>query len=161
MSMHFDDDIFSTSFKPHKTRKQKQREKRAYTAKSLSSHVSSEYNAFDFAREQQEDRTLQEIWKEAQNGSASSHFFVEDGLLYRRWFPTKQGEAVQQLILPSEHRKSVLTLAHTIPTAGHLGTKKTTCRVQQRFYSPGMTKDIKLFCKSCSECQIKKKTQAS
>ena len=31
----------------------------------------------------------------------------------------------EQLVLPKEFRKSVLNLAHSVPTAGHLGKKKT------------------------------------
>jgi cyanate lyase len=43
---------------------------------------------------------------------------------------------VDQIVLPLDYREKVLELAHTIPLAGHLGKKKTTDRVVQRFYWP-------------------------
>ena len=37
--------------------------------------------------------------------------------------------------------------------AGHLGRKKTTSRVQERFYWPGLRGDVAEMCKGCVECQ--------
>ena len=36
---------------------------------------------------------------------------------------------------------------------GHLGKKKTTARIQQRFYWPTLHRDIADFCRSCEVCQ--------
>ncbi|KAL5486579.1 hypothetical protein EMCRGX_G019081, partial [Ephydatia muelleri] len=59
----------------------------------------------------------------------------------------------EQLVLPKEFRKSVLNLAHSVPTAGHLGKKKTVDRILQRFYWPGVYRDVTSYCKSCAGCQ--------
>ena len=50
-------------------------------------------------------------------------------------------------------RLAVLKLAHDIPLAGHLGRRKTTSRILQRFYWPGMFRDVSDYCRSCPECQ--------
>ena len=56
-------------------------------------------------------------------------------------------------MIPTPCRKAVLTLAHKIPLAGHLGWKKTAARVMQRFYWPTLFHDVKQLCKTCPECQ--------
>ena len=57
------------------------------------------------------------------------------------------------VVLPSSCRKAVLQLAHAIPLAGHMGRKKTSERILQRFYWPNVFKDATEFCKTCQECQ--------
>ena len=37
--------------------------------------------------------------------------------------------------------------------SGHQGTKKTTDRIQEEFYWPGIAMDVKRFVKSCEICQ--------
>ena len=46
-----------------------------------------------------------------------------------------------------------MEMAHSIPLAGHLGKKKTTDRVLQRFYWPTMYRDIAEWCRTCDSCQ--------
>ena len=45
---------------------------------------------------------------------------------------------VEQLVLPKKCGRKVMEMAHSIALAGHLGKKKTTDRVLQRFYWPTM-----------------------
>eukprot|EP00731_Ephydatia_muelleri_P001017 Em0001g1017a len=59
----------------------------------------------------------------------------------------------QSLVLPKEFRKLALNLAHSIPTAGHLGKKKTVDHILHRFYWPGVYRDVTSYCKSCAGCQ--------
>ena len=61
--------------------------------------------------------------------------------------------AVDQIVLPKKCRNSVLHIAHTIPTAGHLGKKKTANRILGRFYWPTLYRDVADFCRSCEACQ--------
>ena len=105
---------------------------------------------------QDTDETLVEARAAAE--SSSGPFFRESGLLYRRWQSRAArnlggGEGVSQLVLPRECRHRVLQLAHSVPMSGHLGKKKTTARVAQRFYWPTMHHDIAEFCRGCAECQ--------
>ena len=91
-------------------------------------------------------------------------FFYKEGLLCRRWIPMRFGRgeltrrdkesiAVDQLVLPAKCRRKVMEMAHNIPLAGHLGKKKTTDRVLQRFYWPTLHRDIAEFCRTCESCQ--------
>ena len=83
-------------------------------------------------------------------------FYYKDGLLFRRWVPhgrDREDMAVEQLVLPKSCRGTVMGLAHSIPLAGHLGKKKTTDRVLQRFYWPTIHRDIAEFCRTCESCQ--------
>ena len=59
----------------------------------------------------------------------------------------------QQLVLPEKCRKIVLQLAHSVPVAGHLGITKTKDWIFQRYYWPGIFKDVASFCKTCVQCQ--------
>ena len=83
-------------------------------------------------------------------------FFYQDGLLYKHWIPLhhqrglaskreKRNMTVEQLVLPKKCRRKVMEMAHSIPLAGHLGKKKTTDRVLQRF--------IAEWCRTCDSCQ--------
>ncbi len=74
-------------------------------------------------------------------------FCVMNDLLYR-----KTGDKLQ-VVLPVSVRNTVMTLGHSIPWAGHLGRRKTHCRISKHFYWLGMSKDIAEFCKACPECQ--------
>ena len=88
---------------------------------------------------------------------SSSQFHYRDGMLYRTWKP--QGaeaggpQEYEQLVLPSQCRGAVLRLAHEVPMAGHLGVTKTKDRVLQRYYWPGVFKDVAQYCRSCEVCQ--------
>ena len=105
---------------------------------------------------QRADHTLAGAWEAVSEGVASGNgFYEEDGLLHRQWTPRggHDLETVSQLVIPTPFRKAVLTLAHKIPLAGHLGWKKTAARVMQRFYWPTLFHDVKQLCKTCPECQ--------
>ena len=118
---------------------------------------SLEISASELRTLQDQDETLAKV-KEAAEGKPSTAgigFFKRDGLIYRRWRPSGQGEEreIEQLVLPKECRRTVLELAHDIPLAGHLGKEKTGQRVLRRFYWPTVFKDVSEFCRCCTICQ--------
>lgn len=47
-----------------------------------------------------------------------------------------------------------MTLGHSIPWAGHLGSVKTLKRIANTFYGPGLYTDVQKFCGACPECQL-------
>ena len=96
------------------------------------------------------DETLRGIKKLVERGDPQ--FVRKDSLIYRRSSPTED-QAVEQLVLPSRCRTAVLKLAHATPLAGHLGRNKTIRRVLQRFYWPGVCRDVANHCRCCPECQ--------
>ncbi|XP_063070441.1 uncharacterized protein LOC134461440 [Engraulis encrasicolus] len=79
------------------------------------------------------------------------HFAVIRGLLYQ--VVKEKNEILEQLLVPQPHRATVLNLAHTHLLGAHLGVEKTTERILQRFFWPGVHKEIENFCRSCPDCQ--------
>ena len=60
---------------------------------------------------------------------------------------------MEHLVLPLQCRSTVLKLAHDIPAAGHLGINRTKDRVVQRYYWPGVFRDVTNHCRTCEVCQ--------
>lgn len=90
------------------------------------------------------------------DGSLNEEFFwrEEDGLLYRRGtLPGDEDIECRQLVLPTQYREHTLRMAHIAPLAGHFGNAKTTNRIKQRFFWPGMAGDVRELCKRCQTCQ--------
>ena len=151
------------------TRRQKCQGRREHEAKEAVVEVTSpapvidilEISAAELRAHQEADPTLTAA-REASgtvegkgNGDRVSRYYRRNGLLYHQ-APAGNGnevEGVEQLVLPRQCRKTVLTTAHSIPLAGHLGKRKTADRILQRFYWPGVHNDVVTFCKSCIECQ--------
>ena len=48
---------------------------------------------------------------------------------------------------------------HNDPTAGHLGYKKVLQKLLERYYWPGMAKDVSQYIAACYQCQMKKPMQ--
>jgi hypothetical protein len=67
---------------------------------------------------------------------------VHQGILHRRWSSEKGNDTIQ-LVVPRDKRNEILFYYHNIPTAGHLGANKVLSRLQQNFFWPGMSKDVK------------------
>ena len=61
----------------------------------------------------------------------------------------------EQLVLPLRCRSVVMQIGHDTPMAGHLGVNKTKNRILNRYYWPGIFKDISTYCRSCEVCQRK------
>ncbi|KAK3090931.1 hypothetical protein FSP39_015821 [Pinctada imbricata] len=76
---------------------------------------------------------------------------IENNLLYRK-SSDDRGEEYFQLIAPNKIRKFIFTELHEKRTAGHFGRDKTLESVRRRFYWPGMTQDIRRWCKKCDLC---------
>ena len=60
---------------------------------------------------------------------------------------------MEQLVLLLKCRSTVLKLSHDIPAASHLGINKTKDRVLQRYYWPGVFRDVANHCRTCEICQ--------
>ena len=140
--------------KERQTRAQK-REARYRHARALKEAAAEHDWVLNISKEelqrlQKRDVTIQNLEKRIDKGD----FFKRDGLLYRWWTPKQyQGEKVEQLVLPTQCRKTVLKMAHTIPLAGHMGRDKTARRIQQSFYWPTLFRDVADYCHRCPECQ--------
>ena len=111
---------------------------------------------------QEEDETLENIRKlieveSMEDSESGTKFARKGGLLYRIWKPkgVEKGGAqeCEQLVLLAPCRSVVLRLAHEVPMAGHLGVTKTKDRVLQKYYWPGIFKDVAQYCWTCEVCQ--------
>ena len=77
-----------------------------------------------------------------------------DGTLCRKFEIADNQVLLQQIVPPSmTHEILDHSTCHSSSTAGHLGVAKTSEKIKQKFYWPGLQKDTKLFVSWCPECQ--------
>ena len=77
---------------------------------------------------------------------------LPDGILCRK-FETGDNEVVLQQIVPPSMTHEILSACHSSPSVGHLGVAKTSEKIKERFYWPGLQADTKPFVSQCPECQ--------
>ena len=97
--------------------------------------------------EQKADETLKGLWRKVEKGDTG--FLVEDGLLWRL-AKDRMGDEMTQFCLPASFRSMVLSLAHR---PGHLGRDRTTQRILDDYFWPGVHVDVKKLCRACYDCQ--------
>ncbi|XP_040064183.1 uncharacterized protein LOC120838367 [Ixodes scapularis] len=85
-------------------------------------------------------------------GGNTYSFHLSEGVLFRRCLLTN-GKEFRQVVVPRTLRHHILSLAHDIAMAGHQGVKRTSERVLESFYWPGVLADVKRFVRSCDLCQ--------
>jgi len=95
--------------------------------------------------------TLAESGERKAVGSAFYSFYVKGGVLYRQY---EKGQAVvEQIVVPTELRSSVLVVSHDQILAGHCGVRRTLARILTKFFWPGVTTDVSRYCHTCDICQ--------
>ena len=151
-----DPDLFLEVKKHQQLTRREKRQQRREVAQNKQTHP-LDLSPIELRRMQQEDVTLKGI-REAMNGATGASkmvFHEENGLIYRQWISPhgEDSSPIQQLVLPESCRSLVMSLAHHIPMAGHMGQRKTVERILQRFYWPTVFEDVKKLCQSCEECQ--------
>ena len=77
-------------------------------------------------------------------------FSWEKDLLYQT-VTTHVMEVIQLLVLPKGFRDKVLKVAHD--SMNHMGARRVTALLRQRFSWPGMGQDVISYCRSCPTCQ--------
>ncbi|UYV69417.1 K02A2.6-like, partial [Cordylochernes scorpioides] len=78
------------------------------------------------------------------------------GTLYKKKFDPLGN---QHLLVITKHlRLELLKSLHDAPTAGHLGFSKTYERVKNKYFWPGLLRDIRKYVAHCKECQRKKQS---
>ncbi len=82
---------------------------------------------------------------------SSFSFSKDQGVLMRNF--SKEKVQVSQIVVPAQARKKVLFTAHDGLLAGHCGMRKTIARVENRFWWPGIGRDVRYYCKTCDVCQ--------
>lgn len=77
-------------------------------------------------------------------------FVSEEGVLKRK------PATCTQIVLPEQYRGLVYRYLHC--EMGHLGVERVLHLARDRFYWPGMQKDIEFFITQVCKCNIQKKT---
>src|SRR6266540_1719465 len=62
-------------------------------------------------------------------------------------------------IVPRSQYYPLMYTFHNDPTARHLGYKKVLQKLSERYYWPGMAKDVNQYIAACYQCQMKKPMQ--
>ncbi|XP_059160867.1 uncharacterized protein K02A2.6-like [Physella acuta] len=115
-----------------------------------------------FQEEQRKDHSLEKIFKLAKKNSrtfskTTEHgFIVKDNTLMRIF--RDHTKEYKQLVIPHRYRNIILSQAHDLCLAGHMGRRKTKQRIQSAFYWPGMDRDISEYIQSCKLCMNKTRT---
>ena len=75
----------------------------------------------------------------------TKNYQVVDNTLYY-----KKDDLYLKVIYKDEDKKDIINRAHLV---GHEGAEKTTNRIMQSYYWPGIWNDVRMWIKSCHKCQ--------
>ena len=94
----------------------------------------------------------------------SNAFYVgHDGLLYHLDSKRRSNsyDSFSQLVVPASLRFEILSNVHDHVSGAHFGVHKTFDKIKQRYWWKGMYKDVECWCKSCTECSMRKSPRNS
>ena len=84
--------------------------------------------------------------------------FLENGLLYRKAFFRTTRKQVSQFVMPTKFRKRTVTICHE--DYGHLGMDRVLVLLQERYFWPKMSEDVRKYIRQCDRCvRFKKKKE--
>ena len=129
-------------------------------------------NVTDWKQEQKEDPVLYQVAKHlrapceifkaalhkvldkkatATYVKAKEQLLIKNGLLYQKTRQGQTDETVFQFVVPQRHRGATLDGCHQ--EVAHQGQRCSTALMQEHFWWPGMTRDLKNHIKKCSHCR--------
>ena len=76
---------------------------------------------------------------------------MKNGLLYRQSKVGQTGETVLQFVVPQIHRNAALDGCHC--EAAHQGQSHSLSLMQERFWWPGMARDLRYSIRKCGRCK--------
>ena len=82
---------------------------------------------------------------------AKEQLLIKNGLLYRNTWQGLADEIVFQFIVPQRHRSAILDGCHR--EVAHQGQRHSTTLMQECFWWPGMTRDLRNRIKKCGRCR--------
>ncbi len=68
-------------------------------------------------------------------------------------------DQTRKRIIPKSQYYPLIYTFHNDSIAGHLGYKKVLQKLLERYYQPGIAKDVDQYIQACYECQMKKLMQ--
>ena len=93
---------------------------------------------------QKQDSSIQKI---LQKGKKNFSFYKDNGIIFCK--DNRRDIDTGKVVVPVILRERLMTIGHDSKMAGHLGIAKTSDRIKANFYWPGMTEDVRRYCKSC------------
>ena len=129
-------------------------------------------NVTDWKQEQKEDPVLYQVAKHLraprETFKAALHkvldkkttaayvkvkeqLLIKNGLLYCKTRQEQANEIVFQFVVPQRHRSAALDGCHR--EAAHQGQHRSTALMQECFWWPGMTRDLRNHIKNCGHCR--------
>lgn len=79
------------------------------------------------------------------------NYIVREGYLWH--CPRKPGELPQRVIGTAEERKRVMNRLHDAEATGHHGIARTYAKAKERYFWPGMYRDVEHYVETCEICQ--------
>jgi transposase InsO family protein len=79
-----------------------------------------------------------------------------DGKIYKRIFDAHRPDLQWKLAVDVDDRDQILRNVHDAPTSGHMGFLKTLKRLQEDYFWPGMSRDVRQHVKACEVCKRSK-----
>ena len=76
--------------------------------------------------------------------------FLDSGLLYRKAFFRTTGKQVNQFVMPTKFCKRTVMICHE--DYGHLGMDRVLVLLQERYFWPKMSEDVRKYIRQCDRC---------
>ena len=81
--------------------------------------------------------------------------FLDHGLLYRKAYFKTTNKLVHQFVMPAKFRKRTVMVCHD--DYGHLGMDRVLVLLQERYFWPKMSEDVRVYIRQCDRCMRFKK----
>ena len=106
---------------------------------------------FDVTLEKIRRKAFQKVPEES-----DGYFFTNDLLFHRKYLSDEHNGTryVDRIVVPESYRNEILRVEHTIPSSGHMGSKKTFDQIASHFSWPGLSFDVRKYCATCLQCQL-------
>ena len=82
---------------------------------------------------------------------AKEQLLIKNGLLYHKTWQGQADKIVFQFVVPQRHRGATLDGCHR--EAAHQGQRRSTAPLQECFWWPGITQDLRNHIKKCGHCR--------
>jgi hypothetical protein len=79
-------------------------------------------------------------------------FFLQNGRIWKH--PKKRNGVPLRVVVKKEEQEELLTAFHESPWAGHRGTWATFERLKDKYWWPGLYKDVHRFVRTRESCQM-------
>ena len=83
--------------------------------------------------------------------------FLENGLLYHKAHFKTTNKLIHQFVMPVQFRRCTVMVCHD--DYGHLGMDRVLILLQERYFWPKMSEDLRIYIRQCDRCMRFKKSK--